>query len=127
MQPALRRIAQLADLPPDWDSYGADRLSGEAIVHARELLQAVNAAFGGAYGQNVQPYAIAPLNDGGVQLEWRGPAAEIEVEISYDGRLGYLFIDKRGGDRSFHEQGDVARPDVLRLIGQTLSLHDIGS
>ncbi len=121
VQPALDRVAQLAALPPDWDSYGANPPTEQAVARANALLLAVGRAYGGTYGPAVRPYAIAPLDDGGLQLEWRGGTGEIEVEIGPQAGLAYLFIDKTGSERSFVEQDDAAWSDVTEKIAQVLS------
>lgn len=121
MQPALQRVTRLADLQPDWDSYGADPPSAQAVAGAHDVLMAVNEQFAATRGESVLPFAIAPLNDGGLQLEWRGPLAEIEVDIDPTGHLGYLFVDKSGAERAFVEQDEAACPDVLAKIALTFS------
>ncbi len=121
IQPALQRVARLADLQPDWDSYGADPPSARAVTGAHDVLVAVNEQFAATRGEGVLPFTIAPLNDGGLQLEWRGPLAEIEVDIDPTGHLGYLFVDKSGAERAFVEQDEAAWPDVLAKIALTLS------
>jgi hypothetical protein len=62
------------------------------------------------------PYAVAPVSDGGVQLEWRSSPLEIEVEVGPLGELGYLLIDGRVAERRFEEQGNVPTQPVLDLV-----------
>jgi len=120
VQPALCRLAQLAALPTDWDSYGAAPPSLLAVSTARELLLAVDEQFGHAVGERVQPYAVAPIAGGGIQLEWRGPRAEIEVEIDSAGQLGYLVVAKQGGERTFEERDNLVRAEVVTAVARVL-------
>jgi len=120
VQPTLQRLTQLAGLPGGWDSYGAAPPSPQAIFVARELLVAVASRFGRTVGDRVRPYALAPIADGGVQIEWRGPRAEIEVEIDPIGQLGYLLIDKQGTDRAFAEHDNPTRPELIDAVASVL-------
>ncbi len=120
VQPALQRLARLAELPADWDSYGAAPPSPRAVSMAREILSAVDEQFGHIVGEHVQPYAIAPIADGGVQIEWRGPRAEIEVEIDSMGQPGYLLIDKGAADRTFQERDTPTRAVLIDAIADVL-------
>ena len=120
LRPAMDRLARLAELSTDWDSYGAAPPSSRAIAMARDLLSAVDARFGHTIGERVRPYAVAPIADGGIQLEWRGPYAEIEVEIDPAGQQGYLFIDKQGIERTFEEQDNLAQSEVVDAVAKVL-------
>lgn len=91
--PLEARLAEIAALPADWDSYGARPISPVAIAETRRLLAAM-------CGDGL-PTAIVPLCKGGVQLEWvaggpggpggpgwaSGCEVEVVVEIAADGRL----------------------------------------
>jgi hypothetical protein len=116
MQPALRRLADLAGLPEDWDSYGASPPSARAISTAYNLLFALEDRFGPSIGEQLQPYAVAPLASGGVQLQWRGLQREIEVDIDPTGRLGYLLIEGESAARTFSEADDVVLPTLLLIV-----------
>jgi len=63
------------------------------------------------------PYFVAPLPYGGVQLEWREPGREIEIEIAPDGTLAYLLIEREGVARRFTEQEDVSLDDAVGKAG----------
>ncbi len=120
VQPSLRRLTRLAELPTNWDSYGAAPPSLLAISMARELLLAIDEQFGHAVGERVQPYAVAPIADGGIQLEWRGPRAEIEVEIDPMGQQGYLVVAKQGVERTFEEKDNLLRAEVVAAVAKVL-------
>jgi hypothetical protein len=62
------------------------------------------------------PYSVVPLSGGGVQVEWRGDAATIEVEISSEGVFGYLLV--RGSEplRDVEERDNVPQSHILELV-----------
>ena len=72
-------------------------------------------------GDAVKPITVAPLDDGGVQLEWRGTGGDIEIEISPDGRLDCLLVLGTGPDRRFVQPGDATEAEVLRRIARVLT------
>lgn len=84
------RLAHLATLQKDWDSYGADAPWPDALAVARRLVELFR-----------HPPVIIPCSDGGVQLEWYMGGFEIEIAIQPRGQIGdddiYL-LDKRGGE-----------------------------
>lgn len=113
-----RRLDELAALPDDWDSYGAPALSAVAIQAARHLLMRLEESVGWPRAAATTPSHIAPLPSGGVQLEWTGPTKDIEVEISPDGKLAYLLIDRSREERQFSEDEDVPEPTIVDLVAQ---------
>lgn len=60
------RIAYLAGLEPDWDGYGAGRISPAAVDKCVRLLNAIDPD---CYSRAGQPF-VAPMADGGLELEW---------------------------------------------------------
>jgi hypothetical protein len=66
------------------------------------------------------PYDIRPLPAGGVQVVWKGPHAELEVDISPEGRYGYLLITNPGNNPTYEEDNDVSLDTIIALISQTL-------
>jgi hypothetical protein len=115
-----QRLRQLAELAPDWDSYDAAPPSALAIAMASQLLATAGERFGAQAGERLSPFAIAPIPDGGVHIEWRAPAREIEVDVGPEGQLGYLFIEGRGDTRRFREAENVSLEVILELVGRTL-------
>jgi len=115
-----QRLDELAALPDDWDSYGAPPLSAAAIQHARSLLITLTRQPGPLDGIEVNPAHIAPLPSGGVQFEWAGSQADIEVEIDPDGKLAYLLIDRTGEQRTFTEAEDVPAMTVVEHVTRVL-------
>lgn len=115
------RIAQLAELETDWDSYGARSIAPEAIAAARDVLRTVIQITEPTIGERVLSVWIAPLPNGGVLLEWHGPTADLEVEVTANGALD-LLLEKRAAETyTSSERTDVRVEDVASLLGGVLS------
>ena len=65
-------IAWLRTLRPGWNSHGSASIS-EAAIHTAEVM--------------LEPPAIVPRSNGGIQLEWHTDGLDLEVAIAPDGRL----------------------------------------
>ncbi len=116
----FERLKELAQLEADWDSYGAKAISSVALVKVFEVLEALKERF--VKVKEPLPQFIAPLADGGLQLEWNGQQGDIEVEIYPDGDLGYVLIEGQGTTRKFQEKNQVSLDEVLNLLSQFFSL-----
>jgi hypothetical protein len=120
LQSARESLDEIARLPDDWDSYGAARPSASAISRAHLLLASLWEDLAESADDDTIPWAIAPLADGGVQLEWRGPHEAIEVEIDSRGSLNYLVErDETTIGRSDPAMGAAAE-EVLAQIRRVL-------
>lgn len=106
IQPGLRLLQEFADLEEDWDSYGARPISTAAIEIARRLIVTVA-------GECAILYAVAPVADGGVYIEWRGPGGQLEVWVRGRGGLGYLLVS---GNRVRIEQMEATRQQVMDAL-----------
>ena len=112
----LRRIAGFADLQPDWDSYGGDPPSALARSEAVRWVEIVSELFGARVGMAVVPYSVAPLANGGVQIEWHGRNGIVELEVGPEGELAYLLVMSEGASTDAEESGDASWSDVLRRL-----------
>lgn len=113
------RLDELARLPNDWDSYGGEPPTAIAISMAHDLLAGVAERFGIADAPRLLPWAISPLSDGGVQVEWRTADVAIEVEINPAGEMGYL-IEREGWPIGQPGEPPVELPAVLDELGRLL-------
>lgn len=120
LQPALRRIAEFADLPANWDSYGAVPPAARAIAEACVLVEAVAEAQERTTGERHPPWTTAPIADGGIQIEWAGHDARIEVQVAPDGVLGYLVQRGTEAAAEYDEADDVPFNTVLDRIAEVL-------
>jgi len=117
---ALRKLDALKNLSEDWDSYGADPISPNAIEKAKSIITSVMSAFGGIIGNVVRLTDVIPIADGGVQLEWVGPHAELEIEISPNGNIGLLYISGSGDRRNYVESEENSLHDVYLMIAKLI-------
>lgn len=112
----LNRLREIEELGANWDSYGSEAPDRVAVEKARSLIREVNVeSVNSARGAAV-PYSVVPLSGGGVQVEWRGDAATIEVEIGSEGVLGYLLARGSEPSREFEEADNVSQARILQLV-----------
>jgi hypothetical protein len=116
-QETLDEIAQLQD---DWDSYGAHRPTAASISAAHLLLGSLWDELGHAVDDQAVPWAVAPLADGGVQCEWRGPGGAIEVEFGPSGTLNYLIEREEATVTKSDPSLGAGAEDVLHRIRRVL-------
>jgi hypothetical protein len=87
--PTIQRIADIADLPANWDSYGAPQIDLESVVGAFEvLILAMNSA--------AMPPTIVPGKRGGIQLEWHQASHSLEIGADRIGGQAYYSNDETG-------------------------------
>jgi hypothetical protein len=115
----FRNIERIAGLPADWDSFGSGRAAPIAVNIARNLVWNVVVKLA-AQGVDATPYDVAPLSGRGVQLEWRGDAGTIQVEVSGEGRLGYLLFRGEDAPRETEEADDVSESHIMALISSLI-------
>jgi len=99
MASSSAKLDELARLEPDWDSYGARPMTAIAINQANKLLIDVARHYlelGLLHVLRTKPWFIAPLADGGIQIEWKSNRGALEVEIGGDGQIGYLIEPPTG-------------------------------
>jgi hypothetical protein len=135
-KPAIQKLEEFKVLSPNWDSYGAERITDTAIMTAKRLLLALQDRLENELDferpwldlsrtspSPLTPYWVVPLPSGGVQMEWQGPESEIEVEIDGVGNLGYLRIVRMEPNvQSFQEEEQATLPNIIHHILETLSV-----
>jgi len=65
----------LASLPNNWDQRGSAAPRGDVLSFAWTILAQIMPSDG-------KPPVIVPLGNGGVQIEWSSPHAELDVEVT---------------------------------------------
>lgn len=120
LAPIFARLKEIAQLETDWDSYGAESISSVALVTACELLFTVKESLHNLVGEKLLPFSLAPIADGGVQLEWRGTRGDLEVEINSKGVLSYLLVQGQRAKRKFEEKERASLSEVLKVVTQVL-------
>jgi hypothetical protein len=121
IQTAFTRLDELAELGPNWDSYGADPVTQRAISAARQLLVDIVDRLGTTALETALPYNIAPLNDGGIQLEWISSRCRYEVEISPDGIFTFATIRRVNNKPKSEVKHNISRAKTLQLVTESLT------
>lgn len=118
--PAFERIVQIAALEPNWDGEGAERPSPLAYTNALQLM--LKLVSQGSEDDSVWiPTTSAPIADGGLQIEWQGPDASIEVQAAPDGSFGYLIVAGTPSAREYEEADDLTLEDIPRVIRRAIA------
>ena len=109
------QLREFLSLPDDWDGDRGTHTSIAAHDRAAELLAH-------AVQMGALPGFIAPLPDGGLQLEW-GPVNDKKLVVAIDPigtEIEFVYIDERGAAAA--EDGEVLQDSdldrYLELIGQ---------
>lgn len=119
--PAVRRIANLARLQPDWDSYGGHPPTPLARGKALEFLRRVSTLLWPVAGERARPASISPLPSGGIELEWQGPSSLIAVDVGPDGTWGYLRKRGSGESAEYQEDAGLGEDKLLPLVAEVLA------
>ncbi|MYB37151.1 MAG: hypothetical protein F4Y26_07165 [Gammaproteobacteria bacterium] len=101
-----QRLAEIAALQEDWDSYGAPPISRARIEAVGDLIQTV------ADGR-APPPTLVPTPDGSIQLEWHSHGVELEVQMLSESEMEVSFEDLRG---QLPEYDHVLRSDLTPLV-----------
>jgi hypothetical protein len=118
LRSARESLDEIAQLEDDWDSYGALRPTAASISAAHLLLGSLWDDLGHRVDDLAVPWAVAPLAEGGVQFEWRGPGRAIEVEIGPRRTMNYL-VER--------EEATVTKSDPLQGVGAEEFLNQVHS
>ncbi len=100
LRPALKKLAQIEALGPDWDGYGGLPSSARSLTMARTIMLRMVAEFD---GRGV-PAEVMPIADGGVQLEWQGQSGVLALNAAPDGSWSYLLIERGPDGRASTER-----------------------
>jgi hypothetical protein len=118
----LDRLNGIQKFEDNWDSYGAQSPSDRAVTASNNLVWNVIARCFATSSKRAIPYSVLPLSGAGVQMEWRGITDSIEVEVSSDGKFGYLLTRNEASPARYREErDDVSEGEILRLVASTMS------
>ncbi|MDQ6601484.1 MAG: hypothetical protein M3176_13460 [Chloroflexota bacterium] len=117
---ALQRLDAFAMYPPDWDDGGAATIASDTILRAKELVQGVYRSV--QHSDEAEPFYIGPIPNGGIQVEWRGIAEGIEVEIRPDGTYGCLHVQTNAHEPAMHHQRAVSYDTIVALVAGILDV-----
>lgn len=95
--------------------------TGSAVAEAAALILSVLERRGGSGQPEAVPWTSSPIPDGGLQVEWKGKTARIDVVIAPDGTISYMTKWGEGPRAKYTEEEGVDRSTVLTLIDRVLS------
>jgi hypothetical protein len=81
----------LAPLRHNWDQRGSAAVRADVLSFAWQLLAQIMPADG-------MPPVVVPLGNGGIQLEWSSPTAELEIEITRPYQTSALLVEFVAGN-----------------------------
>ena len=113
-------LDDLKELEEDWDSYGARRITYQAIERASQVIGIANSDLGPVLGDDALPSAAFPVPTGGVALEWSRPNGLVSVVVGPEGELGYLLKTVRDGRSVYEERHGLSVGDLMVLIAHAL-------
>ncbi len=96
-QTAFAQLPRYRELPVDWDSYGAQQISEPAIETATHILDLLSDSALERATTLLAPYHMAPVPNGGIQLEWRRDGRSLELWIAPDGSLEAVVDESPNG------------------------------
>lgn len=101
--PTTQRVAELLDLPDNWDSYGGRPIDRAAVARALQFL-------GKVMQPATPPPTIIPTSHGSVELEWHTRGVDLEVRPLPSGGASVYCEDQRSGEQWEAELGaDLSR------------------
>lgn len=107
-------IKRIAELDPNWDSYGAKPLTYGAARRCIEWLLEVL--------PDVTPQpTLVPTRDGGLQLEWHQGTVDFEIEVPPIGPVTYLLVDETGEEQEWEGPPPVHAGAIESAIKRVMS------
>jgi hypothetical protein len=114
LESVARQAAAVAQLSPNWDTYGAPPPSVEAVLTALTILSEYMPPFGPVPD-------LVPTSSGGVDVDWEESWGELSISIG-PGRAPSVYFSTPNGDVEWE------RPlaDASAHVRETLSAHQRG-
>lgn len=101
---ALKSLPSLANLPVNWDGYGAEPITPECVAHVRVILATLP-----EYAPSPEMF---PNPNGTITLEWETDKGIASVEVGNTHISSFIEID--GDTQYFHEAHTQKLPEFLR-------------
>ena len=105
------RCQELTELGPNWDTYGASRVSSITARAGITLL-------GGVAPSALPAPRVVPTAQGGVQFEWQVGSRELEIAFDTPTQVSVFFVDESTGEEIEKELTNDLRPlsDLFRKL-----------
>jgi hypothetical protein len=115
------RLDELANLEPDWNSYGGKPPARSSIAAAVQFMKLLARVFRQTSSAQFQPTSISPLPSGGIELEWRTARETVAVDVGPDGQWGYLRKHGVGRDAKYEERTGLSQDQLLPLVAEVIA------
>jgi len=106
---AERALNRISNLERDWDSYGAEPPSADAICASREILEELAGAL-------ILPSTIVPSAEGGVSIYFMTGHRTTYVESYNQGSQALVMYDQNGNAEVLEIGRDIPRSEVSGRI-----------
>jgi hypothetical protein len=116
LRPVFDRLAEIAQLNEDWDTYGGAPPTAIAVGAVGQLIIAVAENLVNGAAEEAVPYSVMPIPNGGVQVAWHRASDELQIDIGPGGEFGYLRIEYEGGERRASEADGITFTDTIEAI-----------
>ena len=100
---------EIAELPEDWNSYGAARISPWSITEARRVTNE-------GIGLGLPAPAISPASGASVGIEWQTDNADLVIDVDPQQGITYLIVDRASGEEIEGALNAGNRAEVLRKV-----------
>jgi|SRR5579862_6889954 len=117
---ALSELEELRHLEVDWDSYGGNPPTAQALIAGEVLLKSVQLALGRYAGSRLAPEYIAPRADGGIHIEWGHRPLKVSIQVTASAGFAYLVVSWKNGIRDPREKSDVSLDEVIQEIARVV-------
>ena len=113
VSPLDRRLQTLSALDDDWDGEGSTAISGRALSSVRDLSHTIR-----AINSEIADPFVAPLPDGGLQMEWRFPTVDLVLVVPPSGHGIEYLLDFNDGPNGYVESEGTLDVDLplIQLI-----------
>lgn len=116
------RLAEYAELPLNWDSYGGGPLTDTALIYAMLFADELDGLF-------VTVQCLVPFASGAVSFEWHCLGHDIEIYIDAHGRFEWAHVWRARSERFplgpsrdvYEERENVSLYDAAWFVAYTLA------
>ncbi len=95
MAEPIEQLKAMRHLRDNWDGYGAAAPQPEIIDLAQQFIGLLNAMLARPFSP--AEFHVSPTRIGGVLIDWEDDSIEHEMELSPDGSIGFLHLNKVTG------------------------------
>ncbi len=105
---AIAELERLRELPPNWDSYGAQRVDRDSVLRATELLQCLARFIG------TEAPTVTATPSGDAAFCWDAGAWSLDASVDPSGLISYVFLNEQ--DHSQDRDGRTRDAGTLAAL-----------